>query len=131
MQWSEDGETLYWIFILFIYSLSVRRLEGPLLKWNIILNIYLFIIGTAIRGASVKVKHCIKYFFYLLSVRRLEGPLLKWNIILNIYFIYLFIIGTAIRGASVIGVLYWWVFVPQEGALKAGPYHLFILFLFF
>ena len=71
MQWSEDGETLYWIFILFIYSLSVRRLEGPLLKWNIILNIY---------------------------------------------FIYLFIIGTAIRGASVIGVLYWWVFVPQERA---------------
>ena len=80
MQWSEDGETLYWIFILFIYSLSVRRLEGPLLKWNIILNIYLFIIGTAIRGASVKVKHYIEYLFhlfiYLLSVRRLEGPLL-------------------------------------------------------
>ena len=60
---------------------------------------------------------------------------MKWNIILDIYFIYLFIyfliIGTAIRGASVIGVLYWWVFVPQERALKAGPYHLFILFLFF
>ena len=87
--------------------------------WNIILDIYfiyLFIIGTAIRGASVKVKHYIKYLFYLLSVRRLEGPLLKWNIILNIYFIYLFIIGMAIRGASVIGVLYWWVFVPQERA---------------
>ena len=65
------------------------------MKWNIILDIYfiylfiyLFIIGTAIRGASVKVKHCIKYLFYLLSVRRLEGPLLKLNIVLNIFFIY-------------------------------------------
>ena len=42
--------------------------------------------------------------------------MMKWNIVLDIYFIYLFIIGMAIRGASVIGVLYWWVFVPQERA---------------
>ena len=36
------------------------------MKWNIILDIYfiyLFIIGAAIRGASVKVKHYIEYLF--------------------------------------------------------------------
>ena len=38
------------------------------MKWHIILDIYfiyLFIIGTAIRGASVNVKHYIGYLFYL------------------------------------------------------------------